>query len=151
MSFMFAHRKRGYPLHDAAEVGDLQAIKNLLHPPPPPPPVAAAEGGEPSGDAEGNGEMMQVDEKGEDAEGANDEGEGVEGEEEEEEEESVDSEDDEDYEESGAEDDEEGMDEDEEGMEGGMLSEAPRRMPAIDVNSRDNEDCTALHVAIHAR
>jgi len=71
------------------------------------------------------------------------------GEEEEEEEEEVDSEDDESYRggEDGEEEDEEDDDMDEE--EGG-LGMMIRAQP-VDLNEKDNFNCTALHVAIHAR
>ena len=133
---MGGYGRKRYPLHDAAERGDLDTMRRLLAIKP-----AGAEGDE------GEGEGMDVDAAEAAAAAANGNmGEGAsEGSEEEEEEEEVDSEDDESYHGSGQEEEEdEDVDEDEE--EEGALVAQP-----VDVNEKDNFGCTALHVAIHAR
>lgn len=128
----YGSRKR-YPLHDAAERGDLETMRRLL---------AVKPEGEENGEG---GEGMEVEEVN---------GEGAEEEEEEEEESEVNSEDDESYQGSGQED-EEGEEDDDEPEEemglgggggGGMLVAQP-----VDVNEKDNFGCTPLHVALHAR
>lgn len=124
----YTPRKR-YPVHDAAESGDLETMRRLL--------AIKAAGGEGEGEERAAG--MDVDAAGGAANGDEDGGE--EGEEDEEE---VDSEADESYVASGAEDEE--MESEDEDEDAGQLV-----VQAADPNEKDNFGCTPLHVAIHAR